>query len=54
MVVMAIFMMPLMGNTAVASDLTWYFNRYDNSEAWETNPIYMVDGDENTSNFLCK
>ena len=48
MVVMAIFMMPLMGNTAVASDLTWYFNRYDNSEAWETNPIYMVDGDENT------
>jgi hypothetical protein len=27
-----------------AEQVTFYFDRYDNSEAWATNPGYMVDG----------
>ena len=38
------FLMPLMGNTALATTTTFYFNHHDNSEKWETYPELMVDG----------
>lgn len=44
-----VFLMPLMGNSVSSrGTVTWYFNRYDNNEAWETSPINMVDDDEDT------
>ncbi len=30
-----VFLMPLMGNTALADTVTYYFNSYDPNEAWE-------------------
>ncbi len=30
-----------------ADQVTYYFNSYDNGEAWATNPSYMVDGNGN-------
>lgn len=41
------FLMPLMGNTASASDETYYFNSYT-GDGWEHTPQDMVDGDEYT------
>ena len=45
MLITTFFLMPLMGNTALASDQTYYFNSFDENEAWETDPEDMVDGD---------
>ena len=47
-----IFLIPLIGNSVLSEgrgSYTWYFNDYDENEAWETNPENMVDG--NTSTF---
>jgi hypothetical protein len=46
LVVATVFLLPLMSNTACASEITFYFNDYD--EGWETNPGNMIDGNENT------
>lgn len=49
LLIATIFLMPLMGNTALGeSTVIYYFNSYDINTAWETNPGYMVDGSENT------
>jgi hypothetical protein len=37
-----VFLMPLMGNTASASDVTYYFNSYT-GDGWEHTPDDMVD-----------
>ena len=42
----AFFLLPLMGNTALASDETYYFDSYNAGEAWNKTPDLMVDGDE--------
>jgi len=42
-----VFLMPLMGNTASASDETYDFNSYT-GDGWEHTPGDMVDGSENT------
>ncbi len=43
-----VFLIPLMGNTAVASVTTGCFSGYDPFEAWETNPWNMADCDQYT------
>ncbi|EMR75041.1 hypothetical protein MBGDF03_01224 [Thermoplasmatales archaeon SCGC AB-540-F20] len=43
-----VFLMLLMGNTALADDDTYYFDNYDTEAAWEHTPEDMVDGSENT------
>ena len=54
LLIATVFLMPLTGNTACASEesCTYFFDSYDDSglggEAWETNPGYMVDGNQNT------
>ncbi len=54
MLIATIFLMPLMGNTACASEESciYDFDSYDDSElggeAWETNPGYMADRNPNT------
>jgi hypothetical protein len=52
--ILAILVLPFMGNTALSdsrNERIFYFNSYDQSpsgETWETNPGYMVDGDNGT------
>ncbi len=46
--IFTVFLMPFIGNAASAAEVTYYFDGYDNSVAWPTNPSYMVDGSENT------
>ena len=52
LLVATVFLMPLMGNTVLGEDekeVLYYFNSYDRrTEAWETNPENMVDGDIDT------
>ena len=45
--IIAVFLMPFMGNTALSHGIgsyTWYFDEYDQNESWTNNPGYMVDG----------
>ena len=49
MLIATVFLIPIIGNTAVAATTNYCFSKYDLMNAWETNPQYMVDGDENTS-----
>ncbi len=48
--VLVILILPLIGNTVCASENTYYFNGYINSEEWrwETNPGNMTDGNTGT------
>ncbi len=39
-----VFLVPLMGNTAMGSRSPYYFNDYDPNIAWERDPDKMVDG----------
>ena len=48
LLILTVFLMPLMGNTAMGATYTYYFNTYDDNVAWETNPSYMVDGSLDT------
>ena len=43
-----IFLLPLMGNTAMGTTYTYHFNSHDQNIKWATNPGYMVDGNEST------
>ena len=42
-----LFLLPLIGNSASAASVTYYFDSWDRTEEWETYPGYMVDGWEN-------
>ncbi len=43
-----VFLIPLIGNTAVADTTIYHFSEYNPFIAWPTNPEYMVDGNEST------
>jgi len=50
LIIAIIFLVSFIGNTAVSRgtyQLTWYFDEYNQFEAWTTNPEFMVDGDLN-------
>jgi hypothetical protein len=46
--VLAIFVLPIMGNTACASENTYYFDGHHINEKWDNNPDNMDDGDPDT------
>ena len=48
LLIATVFLMPLMGNTAVADTTTYCFSEYDWLEAWETYPWNMADCDPDT------
>ena len=45
LMVATVFLIPLIGNSASAASVTYYFDSWDRTEEWETNPGWMVDGD---------
>lgn len=50
LVVATTFLTPLLGDTARSEEVfcVWEFVSYDTGQAWETNPQYMVDGNQST------
>ena len=48
MIIATVFLIPLIGNTAVAATTEYYFGSYDWMIAWDTNPWNMADGDPDT------
>ncbi len=49
MLIAMVFLIPLIGNTAVAATTTYCFSEYDPLIAWETNPQYIADCDEHST-----
>jgi hypothetical protein len=46
--ILAILVLPLMGNTVCASENTYYFDRHNTEVEWATNAGNMVDSDPDT------